>query len=1041
MLDLGKLKTHNSDILKAEIGALLFNMGKTHVGFGNFKEYFIKYFPYDEVNIKFSSYKHYYDKGYFCDELCEVSKELKDFFCGLSVDLPSYDLKDKKLKDKKIKLIEFMKAGESSEDLSSEIFFRGCENINSCLDKGELVKRDKTSGIPRLFVANAFGTFKKEFSIKDMDERRRRFWIEFHKFMDGNGYYKNPDWKVIRKWLFENIKPWYSSILSDDRFPANDATLWDQVQMVASMFKAVLANMCLIVSDTAGQGRIKTYFESPASIKWRIMGIQYDKLSLAERGLRPSQIKLYRETAKIIDEKIKYLVETCYSLGNEIYRDETGIYFIVGEDLGKDDNISLTELHPDLMEVKNRIVDIFGKLKELYPAIFLTKPFRGLMNLTFILEEARNNFLHDKVKRKIYYKNKIINRLDKWMDNTGDETIRTPGLQDKNGRIALVTMKFELKEWLNGNMLNSLLIRRVDYCKRLEEIKMFFRTFFSKETVFMEDDSWLNEIKKESIRILPTIPQYDKSSFAKNVKGRSGDIKKEANEIELLVKNLRNELFNNSIKLDEKIKTVKYYDNNFEEVIGLFYEDLNSLYENAISLKENFLKYKDYFKEETYNKFMNSINKFIDRLRELQKGGFFIGDLAKNSYKGCKANNETLDDWIRQVFFDSITGNEWEDFIKNTSLGKFIDWDTRTILWDKWSKEEIEFFSILLLQFIIRKNPSPARLRRIWETTEDFFRQIENNICQNYKPCFSIIEPTPVSWEFAIPAGYVPSLIKNINRLYSRHFKFVYGKLPLHTGVIIQDYKKPLYIGIRALRKIRCDDVKREDLKKEIKANKLKLLLYNCKSESADVEDFYETGKYYLIYEMSNKTTDAAEHYNFYLYPDNHGLKQLKPLDCAGDDESIIYFPNTFDFELIDTNNRIDEILYRRGKRVLPLKNNRPYTMEEAEKIIKLWDIFNDISVSQFHKFIIMLSRKYEDWNIENDDTNIVNFKFFFVSLLLNLSKITGKVKNDKFQKNICEMLEISNINELTEKSNDEIRWIAKLFFDVFEFWCKALKE
>ena len=26
-------------------------------------------------------------------------------------------------------------------------------------------------------------------------------------------------------------------------------------------------------------------------------------------------------------------------------------------------------------------------------------------------------------------------------------------------------------------------------------------------------------------------------------------------------------------------------------------------------------------------------------------------------------------------------------------------------------------------------------------------------------------------------------------------------KLPLHIGVVIQDYKKPLYLGIKALRK------------------------------------------------------------------------------------------------------------------------------------------------------------------------------------------------------------------------------------------------
>jgi hypothetical protein len=33
-----------------------------------------------------------------------------------------------------------------------------------------------------------------------------------------------------------------------------------------------------------------------------------------------------------------------------------------------------------------------------------------------------------------------------------------------------------------------------------------------------------------------------------------------------------------------------------------------------------------------------------------------------------------------------------------------------------------------LLQFLLRKNPSPARLRRVWETTEEFFKDIENSL-------------------------------------------------------------------------------------------------------------------------------------------------------------------------------------------------------------------------------------------------------------------------------------------------------------------------
>jgi hypothetical protein len=86
----------------------------------------------------------------------------------------------------------------------------------------------------------------------------------------------------------------------------------------------------------------------------------------------------------------------------------------------------------------------------------------------------------------------------------------------------------------------------------------------------------------------------------------------------------------------------------------------------------------------------------------------------------------------------------------------------------------------------------------------------------------SIIGPTPISWQFIIPAEYVPNLIKNTQTLYDEYFKYVYGKLPLHIGVIIQDYKQPLYVGINALRKIRRDVKGREKLWEEIKAKDFK---------------------------------------------------------------------------------------------------------------------------------------------------------------------------------------------------------------------------
>ena len=68
---------HDSDILQAEIGALLFNMGKTCVDFWKKRNYFPNANNYFN---EFSSYRDYYLKDYFYDELYKVSPKLKKFF-------------------------------------------------------------------------------------------------------------------------------------------------------------------------------------------------------------------------------------------------------------------------------------------------------------------------------------------------------------------------------------------------------------------------------------------------------------------------------------------------------------------------------------------------------------------------------------------------------------------------------------------------------------------------------------------------------------------------------------------------------------------------------------------------------------------------------------------------------------------------------------------------------------------------------------------------------------------------------------------------
>ncbi len=214
-----------------------------------------------------------------------------------------------------------------------------------------------------------------------------------------------------------------------------------------------------------------------------------------------------------------------------------------------------------------------------------------------------------------------------------------------------------------------------------------------------------------------------------------------------------------------------------------------------------------------------------------------------------------------------------------------------------------------------------------------------------------------------------------------------------------------------------------------------------------EIEKENNTGKYYSLYE----TTDTKGDYQFYLRPQDEELKRIKPLSEICNSEKINYYPNTFDFEFLDTNVRRNEIFYVQGQRKLSQKKNRPYTLEETEKLLRLKSFFtaktkdnNELeaekSVTQMHNFITQLYSKYDSWNIENDDRNIESFKLFFTTLLINTFKL-NTAENELLKRDIAEILEISDIKDLQKKSSDEIRWIVRLFFDSYEFWHKALKE
>lgn len=984
MMNLNDFETYKTEILKCEIGTLLFNLGKTHVGFWK------NFFPNEKID--FTAYTEYYEKKYFEWEISRINQELHDFIKSININFPSSS-------KNQIKWEESFKGVISSEDLFNKIFFRGCENINSGIDKGAPKQQLKL-----LWISNAFGSFKEKVNIKYFDQYRKCFFINLDKFLYINGYYarqnniSHEDWSKLRNFVVKEIKEWYSHLLSDTRFPVNDVTLWDQVYMSASMFKATLSSMILSTKKDFFNDN-KNKFDNSSNIKWSILGVQYDKLALAEKGLKPAHIEWYREASYQVDEAVKSFFENEFPLGNEVYRDETGIYFLIAEELKGNNNINgLYALNKDIKpKIEEKIIEIFEQTfeGEVYPAIFVTESSRRIGNLGYLVDKAKNNYL--KSKKSENFERLITNgydnspqgvcqvcgirmankknddylicnvckrrrdsKLNNWLSNRTNETIWTGEVQDKNGKIAVVTLKFELNQWLNGNLLSTMLINKEgNFSNLVSSLKTELDS--SKNNTLKVEKTILSSNKL----VDGALNSIDVFAFMRNI------------VVELTIGTDLAGYFKSVPIVGNKVDWSKLSEDNKTVVLTIFLQFILQKGPSPARLKRTWDSTKIFF-EEMQSKMMNLLDIPDERRKrlvwkniDLPDGEYYDGD---------------IDFWVKDKNVYLITSIEKIENKKEFNLKSYDPTIT-----------------------------NPATLK------------LENAKQEFYLPYFSIIDPTPISWQFAIPADRVTFLLENIEKEYFNNFRWVYGKLPLHVGIIVQNYKKPLYVAIKASRKIRRDNISWKNLRiienySSIKQKQQKA--FNCaNSFEADegCKDYYS-----LLEKVNGKGA-----YDFYLYFDINQPIPLGYVDGSNGSDNFYIYPNTFDFEFLETNTRRNDIFYDdKGKRVIKEKLNRSYDLEDY-KYFKLYKEFFDKKESgKSQKLVSFIYSKLKDWSEDQE-----SIKIFFLSAFINVLDL--KTQDEK--NNFASILKFKDWKELSDSTPEIFIERLYLLLDMFDFYHNAL--
>ena len=194
----------------------------------------------------------------------------------------------------------------------------------------------------------------------------------------------------------------------------------------------------------------------------------------------------------------------------------------------------------------------------------------------------------------------------------------------------------------------------------------------------------------------------------------------------------------------------------------------------------------------------------------------------------------------------------------------------------------------------------------------------------------------------------------------------------------------------------------------------------------------------YSLYRV-NSAKDPDSIYEFYLYPEQGSQEKLLPLSkiINKETDNVVIYPNTFDFEFLDTGSRKNEIMYRvkNGmKRFVEMKQNRPYTWGDWERFEEFSDFFGRQKFrTKIHHLVELVYAKLQDW-----EGNVTSIKSFVSSAFINVLDIQS---NDDEKDRLARILGAQSWSELQNVNEEE--WISRLnqFIDMFEFWHTALKQ
>ncbi|ADA66505.1 CRISPR-associated protein, Csx11 family [Thermotoga petrophila RKU-10] len=775
------LKENRTPILLAEIGAYLHLVGR-------FSKEFLETHVRDS-DLQFDYQKICSNSDFFENtRLYEMltNKKLKDFISKLNTSAAVEELK--KDIDNFCNFIQKHTWRDAPKGLCK--ILADAHGIVSGIDKS-LAGRIVEAGKQRknyIFRSTAFG-YEKEIELLKDRGLKKQFFEELSQIL--NNIFTELETKEQISYesyqrFLSIITKYYSKTIGETRRSINEISLYDYAYSIASLVKSNLAKML-----------VDGWYEPRSKSKWTILSVNLDIPRLLSKGLKIGDILGYREETEQLFNEIKKFVEYDYPFGNEIYRDETGIYF---------SSPSFEEIKKFLEEIEKTFfnhlsfdvslhIDTSRESRSM--TVIASERMNALKKISFphisgMMKHQRNAAINNNQENKFSFEKcpvcgvrmksekndrcevcdkRYKKRAESW-NKDPKKTVWLDEVSDKNGCVAMIVGKFNLNKWLSGELLDTLISTtfeewksengNIQLCSKLgihkiEDLERKFQDMFK--------NSKLDQTGKELCESLVGIKIDDFSKLWNSLAER------DATGYAL---NLVNE--------EEKAR----------HLIKLLFRKHPSF----ARLRRIWSTTKEFIDQTILETIINSFIPSNPRTKRIQLVISPNPSIPKNA---------TCDIIVGGVRFSPVC-------IDNTK-GIFISTTNLEIL-SKFGRTVEEIAEALSGQNIKLKTEEEKN----WKDYMIIEAKPADDEFQDYIPYIEIYD-FPDQFMILVPAYEALDIAEKILMEYEKQFSKVRDRLPFHLGIIAFHRRTPLYIVMDAARRL----LKRFEMSKTIEADVIKV--------------------------------------------------------------------------------------------------------------------------------------------------------------------------------------------------------------------------